>query len=620
MKLTQFFENPKWNTIMWFKKLLLLVFVVLLTNDLAIAQANPIKKDSTRLYENIEKYSEQSKFTQFMYRLFFNSTTSAPAQPKKKKSQPQKPYSAFQGKIIRKINVATLDPFGYSIEDTIVSPQSFLVKTGNDLHIKTKAITIKNLLLIAENQPLDALMVTESERLVRSMNYINDVLFSVQAIPGNPDSVDIHIRELDKWSLIPDGSMSATRLNMKLKDNNFFGLGHEFQNNIVWNHSNGRYAYNTKYFVPNFRNTYINSTLQYGNDEKGNFIKSIALDRPFFSSFAKWAAGINISQHLSDAAIKPSEYLRFKYNRQEYWAGNSMQLLKGSTDFKRTTNLISSARFVRTRFLEKPLETIDTLQFYTNENFYLASLGVSSRLYVKDKYVFEFGTTEDVPVGRVINFTGGFQIKNNIKRTYFGVRFSTGDYYSWGYMSSDFEYGTFLHEKNGEQGVLSLGLNYFTKLIEIGPWKLRQFIKPQLTLGINRIDYDSLTINNEYGLSGFSSPTLSGNSRMLLTSQTQLYAPWNFIGFSFGPYLTLSLGMLGDVERGFRNSKVFTHIGLGVLIKNKNLVMSTFQITLSFYPEIPGKGIHVFKFNSFETTDFGFRDFEIGKPSTVVFR
>ena len=605
---------------MWFRKLVILIFILSITNDFAFAQGSPTKKDSTRLYENIENYSERRKFTQFMYRLFFKPVTPSLPKTKKKKSQLQRPYSTFEGKIIRKINIKTLDPFGNSIGDTIVSSLNFLSKAGNKVHQKTSAKTIRNLLLISENQPFDALLATESERLVRSMNYITDVSFFVQPIPGKPDSVDVNIRELDKWSLIPGGSISATRLSFELRENNFMGLGHEFQNNVVWNHSNGDFAYKTKYFVPNFRNTYINSTLQYGSDEKGNFIKSIAIDRPFFSSFAKWAAGFNVSQNLNSGAIGPENFMRYKYNRQDYWAGNAMRVFKGNTDFNRTTNLISSARFVRTRFLEKPLETIDTLHFYTNEKFYLASVGVSSRLYVKDKFVFKFGITEDVPVGKVISLTGGYQIKNDIKRTYFGVRFSTGDYYSWGYMSSDFEYGTFLHEKNGDQGVLSLGLNYFTKLIEIGPWKLRQFVKPQLIVGVNRIDYDSLTINNEYGLSGFYSPTLSGNSRMLFTSQTQLYAPWNFIGFHFGPYLTVSLGMLGDVERGFRDSNVYAHIGLGVLIKNDNLVMSTFQFTLSYYPEIPGRGVNVFKLNSFETADFGFRDFEIGKPATVVFR
>ena len=78
--------------------------------------------------------------------------------------------------------------------------------------------------------------------------------------------------------------------------------------------------------------------------------------------------------------------------------------------------------------------------------------------------------------------------------------------------------------------------------------------------------------------------------------------------------------MLGDAENGFRGSKVYSQIGVGVLIKNENLVMNTFQVSISFYPEIPGIGNNVFKFNSFQTVDFGFRDFEIGKPATVLFR
>ncbi len=238
----------------------------------------------------------------------------------------------------------------------------------------------------------------------------------------------------------------------------------------------------------------------------------------------------------------------------------------------------------------------------------------------KDKYIFKFGITEDVPVGKVISLTGGFQKKNNVGRVYLGARFSSGNYYSWGYLSSNFEYGTFLRASKAEQGVFSVGINYFTNLIEIGQWKFRQFVKPQLIIGINRIDYDSLTINNEYGLRGFNSPTLSGNSRMLFTSQTQFYAPWNFIGFHFGPYLNFSLGMLGDASKGFRNSKLYSQIGLGVLIKNDNLVLNAFQLSISFFPVIPGIGDNVFKMNSFQTVDFGFRDFEIGKPATVLFR
>jgi hypothetical protein len=602
------------------KNIVILLFVLLITNDFAFAQDIMIQKDSTHLYENIETYSERSKFTKFMFRLFFKPVAPDLPQKKKNKRDIQKPYSSFEGKIIRNIDIKTLDPFGNSIGDTIASSLNFITRTGNNFHIKTRTIAIRNLLLIRKNQTFDALLVKESERLVRSMNFITDVQFYVQLTPESSDSVDIFIRELDKWSLLPGGSISASRIAFNLRENNFLGLGHEFQNNIVWNHSTGDYAYKTKYIIPNIRNTYISSTVQYGTDEYGNFIKRIAIDRPFFSPFAKWAAGVNFSQHLHTDTIWSANFMHFKYNQQDFWAGNAIRIFKGNTDYKRTTNFISSARFIRTRFLEKPLETIDTLQVYTNENFYLSSFGISSRLYAKDKYIFKFGITEDVPVGKVISLTGGYQKKNDVERFYLGARFSSGKYYSWGYLSSNLEYGTFLHASKAEQGVFSAGINYFTKLIEIGQWKFRQFVKPQLIVGNNRIDYDSLTINNEYGLRGFNSPELSGTSRVLFTSQTQFYAPWNFIGFHFGPYLTFSLGMLGNAKNGFSTGKVYSQIGLGVLIKNENLVMNTFQLSLSFYPEIPGKGINIFKMNSFQTTDFGFRDFEIGKPAPVLFR
>lgn len=107
---------------------------------------------------------------------------------------------------------------------------------------------------------------------------------------------------------------------------------------------------------------------------------------------------------------------------------------------------------------------------------------------------------------------------------------------------------------------------------------------------------------------------------MLFTLQTQSYAPWDIIGFRFGPYLVCSLGMPGDAVTGFKKSKVYSQIGLGVLIKNKHLVFNRFQISISYYPLIPGIGQNVFKMNSFRTTDFGFRDFEIEKPATMIYR
>lgn len=606
----------------WFKIFSILFFVSFLTTDFAFAQKTPVKKDSTKVYKSIESFSVKRKFTKYMYSIFFKPLGNPPKKGYKKLTR--KPYSAFEGKIIRKINIETLDPFGYSIADTIEKKQGAFAKNANKLHVKSQRITIRNLLLIHRNQVFDSLLVKESERLVRSMSYVTDVAFFVKATAKNSDSVDIYIRELDKWSIIPDGAFSATSITINLRDNNFMGLGHESKNEYTWNDAAGNYAYKLNYYIPNIRNTYISSTFHMGKEESGNFTRSIGFDRPFFSPFARWAAGVNFSQQFRQDYIHANDSILvlqpFRFNVQDYWAGNAIQIFKGNTEFDRATNFISAVRFLNVHYLEKPDEAYDTQHYFSNENFYLASIGISTRRYVQDKYIFKFGVTEDVPVGKVYSVTAGYQKKNSSGRKYLGAKISSGNYNPWGYISYNLEYGTFIHEAGVEQGVFTAGVNYFTGLKEIGKWKFRQFIKPQLTIGINRFAYDSITLNDGYGMDGFNSSSLSGTSRMILTLQTQSYAPWNFIGFRFGPFLSFSMGKLSDETTAFRNSKTYSQIVLGVMIKNDHLVLNSFQISFAFYPVIPGKGQNIFKANSFRTTDFGFRDFQIGKPAVVVFQ
>lgn len=612
---------------MRFKKIYILLVISVLISDFAIAQQTVVKKDSTAVYKDLETYAHKKKFTKFVHRLFFkpvNRLSKKKVSKIKGKTPIQKPYSTFEGKTIRHINIETLDPFGYSIENTQSVPQDLLSKTGNNLHLKSKQVTIRNLLLFRKNQAFNSLRVKESERLVRGQHYIRDVSFFVKANPTSTDSVDIFIRELDKWSFIPKVSTSTSRSSIGFTDKNFLGLGHEFQNGYSHNYTEGTYAFNTSYTIPNYRNTYINSTLHYKIDGHNYYNKRFSIDRPFFSPLAKWAAGVDFSQEFRRDSVWTSNSLfmqqRFKFNTQDYWAGNAIRLFKISSAFNRTTNLITTARFLRIRYLEKPLEIFDTKHRFTDENLYLTSIGISTRNYAQDKYIFKFGVTEDVPIGKVFSITGGYQEKNSVSRFYTGAKIATGNYYKWGYLSTNFEYGTYIKKSQTQQGVITVGATYFTELFEIGKWKFRQFIKPQLIIGLNRFSGDSLTINDGYGLDGFNSSELKGTRRLLFTLQTQANAPLNLIGFRLAPYFIYSLGMLGNSEIGFKNSKVYSQIGLGVLIKNESLVFNTFELSIAFYPSIPGIGQDIFKINSFKSKDFGFRDFEIGKPATVLYQ
>jgi hypothetical protein len=198
---------------------------------------------------------------------------------------------------------------------------------------------------------------------------------------------------------------------------------------------------------------------------------------------------------------------------------------------------------------------------------------------------------------------------------YLGLQASWGDTYRFGYLSTDLEYGTFIGSNGLQQGVITGRINYYTRLLNIKYWKLRQFIRPTLIFGINRLPSDNLTFTGE--MKGFEKLEYTATRMLVLTLQTQSYAPWSLLGFNFGPYFFSSFGILGNEGSGFSRSRIYSLFGVGVLVRNNYLTFNTFQVSMTFYPYIPGSGYGIFKSNAYKTSDYGFRDFDISKPRVV---
>jgi hypothetical protein len=363
----------------------------------------------------------------------------------------------------------------------------------------------------------------------------------------------------------------------------------------------------------------VTSNLQYLFSENRNIVRSIELKRLFYSPLTKWAGGIFVGQMILPQSYVYQDTIRFlssRTNIQDYWGAKSWQLFKGSWSGGRITSLILSGRILITRYPGRPPEAV-TANVFRNENSYFTGIGITSRNYLQDKYIFNFGKVEDIPVGRVIGITTGFNSQET-HRFYLGLNVAWGNYYRFGYLTTHLEYGTFKGQKGFQQGVFTGRMNYFTRLLTIGDWKIRQFARPTLIFGINRFPTDNLTFSE--GMKGFEDLEYSATRMMVLTLQTQSYSPLNLWGFNFGPYFFTSLGMLGNETSGFSKSHLYSLFGFGVLVKNNYLTFNIFQISVTFYPYIPGKGYNIFKTNAYKTSDYGFRDFEISKPGVAVYR
>jgi hypothetical protein len=602
--------------------LLITVFSCFFTS---YSQEKKAATDSTLIgYQKIEKIAKKSKFTTSLHRLIFKSTSVK--QTGIKTTQIVSNYLQFEGKIIRKISIQTLDPFGFSDSDSTKTPRHFASKAGNAVHIKTKKFTIRNILLIEENEPFDSLKVKETERLIRSQRFVRRVTIYTENVPGSSaDSVDVKITVLDSWSLIPTPSATTKKASYELLERNFLGSGHSWDNKYTHELDDKRRAFSTRYIIPNIKNTYIQTTLNYQIDVNKDYSKYIEIERKFFSPLTRWAGGILLENRLlKDSLIDSNsnyELQTFKYGTIDTWGGQSTPILKGNSETERTTNLIATLRYYKRNYERRISEDFDPYAFYSNEAFWLAGIGVSSRKYVKDEYIFNYNITEDVPIGKYYGITAGIQDKNDNTRFYVGARATLGDYFKWGYFSTNYEYGTFFNDGKNEQSAFLAELYYFTRLFEPGKWKIRQFFKSNMVFGGHRVDIkgDQLSINEANGITGFNDAKLIGTKKMIFSFQTQSYSPWELAGFRFNPFFNYTLAFIGDSENGFKKSEGFSKIGLGILLSNDYLVFSTFQFSIAFYPKIPNEGRNIFRTNNFNTRDFGYLDFEINKPRTVFY-
>jgi len=178
----------------------------------------------------------------------------------------------------------------------------------------------------------------------------------------------------------------------------------------------------------------------------------------------------------------------------------------------------------------------------------------------------------------------------------------------------------FLITEKHNKRLITFQTNYFTKLITIGNWKFRQFLKAQFIYGSNRLDSnaDRLTFNDNNGISGFTNK-IYGTKKCVFTLQTQAYSPWNVAGFRVNPFFNYTLGLLGTPQSEINNN-AYSKISVGVIINNDYLVFGTFQFSLSFFPSIPFQGDNIYKTNTLESSDFGFQNFDLAKPTIVQYK
>lgn len=598
------------------------MFFLILCLQTKAQNQDSINKPTT--LENIESYSKKNRFFKTLHSLIVKPKQSNKVTAKKTDSLPTLNLDNFNGKIIRNIDIQTYDPFGYSLSDSTKIPQKKVEKGGNWLHIKSKKFTIRNMLLIKPNQPFEASEIKESERLVRSQRFVRQITITPVEIQNNPDSIDLKVKVLDSWSLYPTGTISSSTGSIRLVERNFAGLGHYFSNQYSTRFKEKQHFYRSQYQINNVANTFINVGGIYQIDFLKNYQKTLYLSRPFYSPQTKYAGGITASQYFLKDSIpdikKKSIIANFKYNLYDFWFGRAFRISKD--DSTEITNLVASLRYNVINYKERPKDDYIPESLYSNHQMVLGSLAISSNQYIQTKYLFNYGIIEDIAVGKTFSITGGYQWRDFTNRPYIGTKFALGKYINNHFYGINTEWGSYFNQSHLEQTVFRTDLLYFSKAFEYKDWKFRQFINAEIVYGSHRLDYekDRINLNGKYGIDGFHSYSLKGTKKILLSVQTQSYAPGSILGFRFSPYLSAAFGWIGEKNQTFVSDNVYSKIAAGIMLNNDYLIFQNVQLSFAFYPTIPGVGRNIIKTNNIKNDTFELMQFNDLKPATVIFQ
>jgi hypothetical protein len=599
-----------------------LFFLILLIPWIFSASAFAQADDSLKIYKKIKKIAARHKLTRVAYEAVFRDPEPKeyPAVPEVSEGRQVNPYLKVQGAVVRHIKVQVYDPFGYSVNDTVPGKINSVQSAGNRLHIRTRRFIVMNRLLFKENERVEALKLSESERLLRAAVFVNDARILVTKVAA--DTVDVTVVVHDKWPITVPAEITDQNANAQFRNNNLFGWGQQFEQ-YVKVYRDQTYLVKGFYNISNIDNTYISSSLGYNTtiDETNLYLN---FDKPFYSFLATWAGGINVNHawrsfSYFDTVSQTGGKIPLNVLSYDVWAGKLVKVSNRKTLFNESTNLILGARYYSSVFLNRPASSIDTGRIFLNSSAALGNVGFAVQQYYKDKYIYRFGANEDVPEGLVIQFTYGvLQREENKLRFYNGIEVARAKHFNFGYLSATLSYGIFYNVNVPNDVTTNYNLQYFSELLRKGRWYFREFLYFNLLHGENKIQKQTITLTGS-DLYGFRSGDLTGNTKMVLNSETVAYMPYKFIGFKFAPVMMVGLGMLGDPENPLVQSRLFQAYSVGLMLRNENLLTSTFQISFGLYPFFPDKRGLTAIYNPVTSFTIKVRGFAIGRPEFISY-
>lgn len=210
----------------------------------------------------------------------------------------------------------------------------WLFRAANALHIKTRPGVIEQSLLFKPGERVSARLIEETERLLRSYQYLYDVVLRPTAV--HDGVVDIEVVTRDTWSLnlgfVASRTGGANRSGLSLKEYNLLGTGTA----LTYARTNDIDRTTDEFSLANGHLFGTRAELALGHSANSDGSSdNFSLVRPFYELDARWAAGASWARFdrldpVYNAGEVVSQY-RHRGSQAELFGGRSRGLIDGWT-------------------------------------------------------------------------------------------------------------------------------------------------------------------------------------------------------------------------------------------------------------------------------------------------
>ena len=591
-------------------------------NDTVLVIPSTVKYRVEKISGNTTAISDSSKYqtngnklTKALYNVIFTSANSN--NNGEDFHSPEKAFLPYKGMIISRVRIKQVDVLAGSIMDTSITATDQFSKLLNSIHVKTRNRIIYNNLLFHGGDSLDAYVLADNERVLRSLPFIEDARILVIPLAGEEKRVEVVVITKDLFSIgVNPTFVDVNKYRFDLFDRNLMGWGSELR---YTNHFNSSEALNTghelKYSLTNIRGSFINARFSYSNIFGDKFLGAF-FEKAFLTPQVKYAGSLDFGRISSEREESDNgEIVATPYIRDylDAWLGRSFRV--GNENSRK--NIIIAGRYREDDLAKRPFVSPDSNYYYHNGDLFLGSISYRRLDYYKSSLILSFGPTEDVPVGYFYNLTAGINQDEFIDKPYLELDFLRSQLIDGiGYLSYQASIGGFIYHDRFREGVLRLNSKYFTPLMKKNKFRFRHLADLDFTIGLERLPGEYINLENE--IRGISAE-VKGTGRLALSLETIAFTPWNLYGFRFALYTFADMGFIGSSQKMLTNDNFFGSFGIGVRIRNESLVFKTLELRIGYFPRtFEGSGEWQFDFSGRDPSYFN--NIGYSRPGIIGFQ